>query len=96
MKEEIENKFRRGENVSASEILEYFKNPITSLKERLDTLRDRKQKANPDNINFAEYLALTEEIEDLEARISRAHTASLFGELSQASPNKNLSHRTQK
>ena len=80
MKEEIENKFRCGENVAASEILECFKNPITSLKERLDTLRDRKQKANPDNIDFAEYLTLTEEIEDLEARISQAHTASLFGE----------------
>ncbi len=81
MKEEIENKFRCGGKVAASEILECFKNPITSLKERLDTLRDRKQKANPDNIDFAEYLTLTEEIEDLEARISQAHTASLFGEL---------------
>jgi uncharacterized coiled-coil DUF342 family protein len=87
MKEEIENKLRRGENVTPSEILECFKNPITSLKERLDTLRDRKQKANPDNIDFAEYLALTEEIEDLEARISRARSASLFGELRQTSPN---------
>jgi hypothetical protein len=79
MKEEIENKFRCGENVSASEILECFKNPITSLEERRDTLRDRKRKANPGNMDLAEYLALTEEIEDLEARISRAHMDSLFG-----------------
>ncbi len=70
MKEEIENKFRRGENVTASEILECFRKPLAFLEDRLSTLRDRKQMANPDKMPFGEYLALTEEIKDLEWKIN--------------------------
>ncbi len=80
MKEEIENKFRRGENVTTSEILECFRKSVKSLEYELGVLRDKKQKANSGNMDLAEYLALTEEIEKLDARISYTHMDSLFGD----------------
>ncbi len=73
-KEEIENKFRRGENVTASELLECFRKPVNSLEYELSVLREKKQKANPEKMPFGEYLALTEEIAYLEWKHSARST----------------------